>query len=210
MYIHLEGMDLAGKSTVCRRLAERLGSVVVRRNSISDENPIYPLVDAWRKQKSLPEASLGWFYHAVMLTDFSLYCEPAGNAIQDSTILLRSLAYHETQGTDARLADLFRAALPVHPRFTASFVLKASHERRLERLAKRRKENLGPEDFLVRDRPDVFYRMEGLILDYAQRCFQARVIDTTELEDAAASQRIVAEIVALAESAAANTKETQQ
>ncbi len=210
MYIHLEGMDLAGKSTVCRRLAAHLGSCVVRRNSIAESNPACDVVDTLRRQAGVPDDSLGWLYYAVMLADFSLYERPPGDAIQDSTILLRSLAFHEARGSEDRLVEAFRTALSTHPRFTATFVLKASHERRLERLAKRRKENLSPEDFLVRDQPNLFYRMEELLIEYAQQHFQARILDTTDLECTDASARLITEMIAMAEAAASSTMENQQ
>ncbi|MDW8244785.1 MAG: hypothetical protein RMJ88_16375, partial [Thermogemmata sp.] len=49
----------------------------------------------------------------------------------------------------------------------------------LERLAKRRSQNLGPEDFLVRDEPQRFYAMERQLVDYASRHFGAVVLDTS-------------------------------
>jgi hypothetical protein len=66
-----------------------------------------------------------------------------------------------------------------HPRFDRSFVLVADHQTRLERLAKRRPQNLGPEDLLVRDKPELFYAMERQLVDYATRHFGAVVVDTS-------------------------------
>ena len=69
-------------------------------------------------------------------------------------------------------------------------------------------ENLSPEDFLVRDQPDRFYRMEELLFTSAQRYFRATVIDTTALEDASASDAILDQILAVARAPANLAQET--
>lgn len=178
MQVHFEGLDLAGKSTVCRLFLQHVpGEWQVRRNALLPDNPIYQLADRLRKEGTGDE-SVGWLYHAALLLDLERYEPPRGNVIQDSTILLRSLAFHRVHGTPG-LADRLETLLDRHPRFDRSFVLVADHQTRLERLAKRRPQNLGPEDLLVRDKPELFYAMERQLVDYATRHFGAVVVDTS-------------------------------
>lgn len=178
MRVHFEGLDLAGKSTVCRLFREHVrGEWQVRHNALVQDNPIYDLADRLRKERR-GEESVGWLYHAALLLDLEQYKPTEGDVIQDSTILLRSLAFHRVRGTPG-LADRLETLLDRHPRFDRSFVLVADHQTRLERLAKRRPQNLGPEDFLVRDEPDRFYAMERQLIDYATRHFGAEVLDTS-------------------------------
>lgn len=184
MYVHFEGLDLAGKSTVCRLFREHArGEWQVRHNALVPDNPIYHLADRLRKEAA-GEETVGWLYHAALLLDLEQYEPPEGDVIQDSTILLRSLAFHRVRGTPG-LVDRFETLLDRHPRFDQSFVLVADHHTRLERLAKRRPQNVGPEDFLVRDAPERFYAMERCLVDYATRHFGAVVLDTSgELDGA--------------------------
>lgn len=178
MRVHFEGLDLAGKSTVCRLFREHArGDWQLRRNCLVADNPIHDLADRLRKE-GRSEESVGWLYHAALLYDLEQYQPVAGDLIQDSTILLRSLAFHKVRGTPG-LVDRLEALIDRHPRFDRSFVLVADHQTRLQRLAKRRPQNLGPEDFLVRDDPQRFYAMERQLVDYATRHFGAVVLDTS-------------------------------
>ncbi len=178
MHIHFEGLDLAGKSTVCRLFREHArGEWQIRHNALVPGNPIYDLADRLRRE-GRGEESVGWLYHAALLLDIEQYDPNEGDIIQDSTILMRSLAYHKVRGTPG-LADRLESLIDRHPRFDRSFVLVANHQTRLERLAKRRPQNLGPEDFLVRDDPERFYAMERHLVEYATRYFGAVVLDTS-------------------------------
>lgn len=178
MYLHFEGLDLAGKSTVCRRFCEQArGTWTVRHNSLITNNRVYVLADELRRVGHAPEP-IGWLYHAALLFDLEQFEQPATDTLQDSTILLRSLAFHRVAGT-TDLTDRFEVLLDRHPRFSRSFVLVADHETRLARLAIRRPQNLGPEDFLVRDDPQRFFAMERVLVDYAERNFAATVVDTS-------------------------------
>jgi hypothetical protein len=182
MQLHFEGLDLAGKSTVCRRLRQQArGEWEVRHNALTPDNRAHALADEVRKAGGSPE-TVGWVYHAALLLDLDCYRPPAANLIQDSTILLRSLAFHKVRCTPG-LVDRLEALLERHPRFDHSFVCVASHEARLRRLQVRRPENLGPEDLLVRDDPRTFFAMEQALLDYATRHFAAAVLDTSGLEE---------------------------
>lgn len=178
MYIHFEGLDLAGKSTVCRLLQAAVPRHwELRRNALLLDNPVHELADRLRRER-FAEEPVGWLYYAALLYDLEAYQRPKGDVIQDSTILLRSLAYHSVRGTPG-LPERFEMLVDRHPRFDRSFVLVADHRTRLDRLNRRRKKNLGPEDFLVRDDPNMFYAMEKVLVDYATRYFRAEVIDTS-------------------------------
>jgi thymidylate kinase len=195
MYILVEGLDLAGKSTLSSRLCERLGPAwSIRHNALLADSPIQALADRLRKEGKLSVRVVGFLYHAALLAELEVFQRPAGNVIQDSTIVLRSLAYHTANGTDG-LPGLFEAALTSHPKFDAAFVCVANRESRLARLKKRRKENLSAEDFLVRDGYGLFQRSEAILIEAARRHFGATVLDTSCLEDPAASDRLVDEVV---------------
>lgn len=184
MYIHFEGLDLAGKSTLCRRFTERAsGDWEVAHNALTANNPVWSLSDRLRKEDRYSEATIGWCYHAALLADLEDFRPPGAgvNRLQDSTILLRALAHHivaETPGLPAALTELLES----YPRFDRSFVCVASFEVRCRRLTVRDKKNLGPEDFIVRDDPGRFRAMEEVLVEYAVRHFDAMVIDTSNLE----------------------------
>lgn len=182
MYVLIEGLDLAGKSTVCRRFAEQSRfEWRIQSNALTGNNPLYQLADRLRKEAAFKAETLGHLYYASLLADLELFCQPQDHVIQDSTVILRSLAYHTVNETPA-LPSLFEALLARHPKFDHAYVCSASREVRLARLKIRRKANLGPEDFLVRDDPDRFYAMEECLIDHATKAFGAKVIDTSNLE----------------------------
>ncbi len=188
--IHVEGLDLAGKSTVCRLLAARLGAEH-RRNSILADNPVHAQADALRFRAILEDGPLGWLFYGALLYDLDNYAPPEGPVIQDSTIILRSIVFHECFG-DKALAAKFRTLLPRHPRFTKSFVLTASDEVRLKRLEGRcSRHNESPEDFLIRKDPDGFHRMESLLVETAAAYFGAEVIDSSNLEREGGKDEVV-------------------
>ncbi len=53
-YLHFEGLDLAGKSTVCRNLRDYTdGGWQIRGNAMCDDNEIFQLADRLRKVRRL-------------------------------------------------------------------------------------------------------------------------------------------------------------
>ena len=184
MHIHFDGLDLAGKSTLCKRFKERAGgNWEVVHNALVADNPVWELADRLRKEGCYGDQTIGWCYHAALLADREAYRPPAAeeNRLQDSTILLRSLAHHTVAGTPGLPAALTEL-LECHPRFDKSFVCVASTEVRCRRLSVRRKENLAAEDFIVRDDPGRFQAMEEVLVEHAVRHFDATVIDTSDME----------------------------
>jgi thymidylate kinase len=193
-YIHVEGMDLAGKTTARRDLVTALGGDCrVRHNSLCSSNPVYELADGLRKEDRLGGESLGYLYVAALPCDLERYTPLRSHTIQDSTILLRSLAYHTVARTPF-VVDSLKAMLPRHPRFMRSFVLTASlavRERRLERRRQRQTEEIAPDDLMILRAPDSFLAMEEALVRLAQEHFSAVVIDTSEMSGQAVVESIL-------------------
>jgi thymidylate kinase len=186
MRVLIEGLDLAGKSTVCRRfVAQARGTWVVRRNSLVEHNRVYALADELRRADALADEPLGWLYLAALHADLAEHerSPPAADAniLQDSTILVRSVAHHAARHR-SDLVRQFSELASAMPRFDHAFVCVADRETRLRRLAKRRPENLGPDDFIVRDDFAMFSRMQEQVIDLVTTHFGGVVIDTSGLE----------------------------
>lgn len=182
MIVHFEGLDLAGKSTLTRCFMERApGAWSSRRNRLTESNPVHDIAEHYRLNGGLGIETVGQIYLAALLVDLETYEPPAGNAVQDSTILLRSYSFYAAQGMRA-LADRFHERIEAHPRFDRSFVCTCSREVRLERLGKRRKENLGPEDFLIVSDPGLHAETERILIEAAATYFNAEIIDTSDLQ----------------------------
>lgn len=196
--IHVEGLDLAGKSTVCRVLRDHLGAEM-RVNSLlpPGANSIHADAERLRKSDAVSSAALGGMYYAALLRDLELYNPPAETVIQDSSLILRSIAFHSVFG-DPKLADAFRALLPRHPRFGATVVTMATDEVRLKRLEGRcSRRNDNPEDFLIVRDPAGFHRMEDVLVETAKREFNAIVVDTSFLEREGEKERVASKLASL-------------
>jgi len=184
LYIHFEGMDLAGKSTASRNFRETVGGEWnIQRNSIVRDNPIYKLADSLRLENAYDTETLGNLYVAALMADIRSFEWPDVNTIQDSTIILRSLAVHTVMGTP-RISEVLHDMLPQHPKFDASFVFTATMDARLARLEERIKNQPGQvseEDFFVRDKPEMFLAMEACLVDIAKDTFHSVVIDTSSI-----------------------------
>lgn len=190
--LHIEGLDLAGKSTVCRLLRDRWNAEM-RVNSIlpPGENTIHVEAERLRKADAIPVEPLGGLYYGALLRDLELYKPPEGRIVQDSSLILRSIAFHEVFGSRA-LAAAFRALLPRHPRFGATVVIKASDEVRRMRLEGRcSRHNDNPEDFLIVRDPEGFHRMENILVETAVAEFGAILVDTSNLEQEGEKDRVV-------------------
>jgi thymidylate kinase len=183
-YLHFEGMDLAGKTTATRNFAESTGSEwEIRKGSISSENPIYSLAKSLGKTGIYDAEILGNLYTVALMADIHSFQWPDKNTIQDSTTILRSIAFHTVRGTP-RIREVLFDLLPNHPRFDASFVFTATIEERVRRLQKRLKENpqeVSTEDMMVIDSPEKFKEMNNVLIDLSRRAFDSKVIETSTL-----------------------------
>lgn len=194
LYIHFEGMDLAGKTTATKNFIEHTGREwEIRRNSIIPDNPIYLLADSLRRADAYDAEVLGNLYVAALMADIRSFNWPERDTIQDSTIILRSLAFHTVRGTP-RIKEVLIDMLPYHPKFDASFVFTASIEERLKRLEMRSRnqpDQISAEDLFVRDKPEKFLAMEACLINFSRKCFHSVVIDTTSLTPDMVIGRIV-------------------
>ncbi len=183
-YFHIEGMDLAGKTSATRALAAALeGNCKTRRNTLQDKSEFHKIVDDIRVKNGLSEFDLGLLYCKVLEDDLRNFAYPTQDTIQDSTVLLRSLSYHSAC-ENWELVDEFKKLLPLHPKFTASIVLTANLDSRLKRLEMRKalnSEEVASDDLMIITNPDRFFLMERYLIEFAQIYFDAKVLDTTHL-----------------------------
>ncbi len=188
--IYIEGLELAGKSTTCRLLRDFL-KAEYRHCELLPANPIYEVASALHVAGKVNPQTLGGIFLGSVMHDLECYTPPDHLVVQDSTSILRSIAYHSVIG-DPGLADAFRELLPRHPRFGASFILRSSIEVRLRRLEGRisRHHDL-PKDFLVRDDLAKFNRMQDVMIEAARDYFDAEVVDTSNMEQDGEKERLV-------------------
>lgn len=183
-YLHFEGMDLAGKTTATNNFIQSTGTEWdIRRNSLSRENPIHILADALRKEEVYDAEVLGNLYVAALMADIRSFQWPSRNTIQDSTIILRSIAFHTVRGTP-RISEVLLDLLPEHPQFDASFVFTASIEERVKRLQQRiakAPHEVSEEDMMVINKPEKFLAMEAALIDTSRRVFHSVIVDTSSL-----------------------------
>lgn len=199
-YVHFEGMDLAGKSTATHLFAVQSGEAwAVRRNSMDVDNPLFLLADSMRKDDGYSAETLGNLYIAALMADIEKFERPATNTIQDSTILIRSMAYHAVNRTP-RIVEAFSDILPTHPRFDNSFVFTASIEARQERLQQRMRDNpeeVASDDLMVLRNPEKFMAMEKVLVDLATSAFGAVLINTTELSPQEVCDTVLGDVYGL-------------
>lgn len=177
-YIHIEGMDLAGKTSTARLfVARRPDPWEIKRNSLSEESRLRDIADEMLDTGDYSSETIGTVYAAALMADLDRFKRPEVNTVQESTILLRSIAFHAINGNE-RALGLFESMVDLHPQFDASFMLTASHEERLRRLDE--KPDASNHDRLITRDPVKFFAMESLITELAKRRFNAHVIDTSE------------------------------
>jgi hypothetical protein len=139
---------------------------------------------------------MGPLYVAASLADVERFRQPEVNTIQDSTIIVRSMAWH----TINRTPGVVEALSPILPRFQVfdrSFVFTAAIKARQQRLEQRiatAPETVDEDDYAVLRKPDRFMAMESVLLDIARTAFSAVVVDTTDMTTADVQAVIIDEL----------------
>ncbi len=181
----IEGLDLAGKSTLCNALHNQFQDFsITRRNSLIPNNELYKQADIIRLKGLLHSSELANLYLSALNTDIIRYTKPDTFLIQDSTIALRSYSHYAARGHKS-IAEKFHNLLEEHhPNFDRTIVLMATIDKRLERLEMRRElspHEIADDDLLIERDPTTFLRMENILVDAAKKRFNAVVVDTREL-----------------------------
>lgn len=202
--IHLEGLDLSGKTSVAYKILERKESWVRRYTTLLEkieDNPYLIKADRLNNSGSPDEYSLFKLYYQAMVYDAENIPAQKNPLIQDSTILVRSLAGLSVSQYSA--SDLLEKMLNVgkkYPSFSYSVILTCTHEARLERLNHKRN-NLKPEERLVKDDlliesdPQKFFAKESALVKYSQRIFKSEILDTSKVTIEEISDYILSRLV---------------
>lgn len=177
MYLLIEGVDLAGKSTIVKKLAEKK-DLKVNHSSLTPPNPILNIAKEIDKDGS---EWIGHLYVEALKWDLDHFTKPKEDTIQDSTILLRSLAYN-TAANYSDVTNKLESMAFKHPLFDKVFILTASLEARVNRLRKRMENHphrVTVNDLKIIRDPQFFVKMEEAMIRYATFFFKPIIIDTT-------------------------------
>ncbi len=179
-YVLIDGIDLSGKSSVIKRILERDRNWTRQHSSLCQHNPILHEAKSLEKDGSL---WIGLVYVSALEYDIRNFSYPTQPTVQDSTILLRSLAYHKAAGY-SRVLKKLESFIPSHPTFDRSYILTARPEVKRLRLDERIRTGqqvLSVNDLKIVSDPQFFSEMEAAIIDYGVNIFGAKVIDGSDL-----------------------------
>lgn len=183
-YLHIEGMDLAGKSTASKIFAQKSGiKWIIHDKRLTQDNPIYDFALGLSKKGGFNSETLGYMYLAALMQDIKNFKLDA-NIIQDSTLLLRSLNYYKNVDVNDELAQAFSNLIQQHPTPNKSFYLTADICSRRQRLAQRIKtapEKLTSMDLLIQNDPNRFIQIDESLQDLSVKIFNSQVIDTSKM-----------------------------
>jgi hypothetical protein len=187
-FILIEGLDLAGKSTLVRRLvaaACNQGAVSrTSRNALCPENPIALLADDLRRDSTagfLETGSLFLSAHCWDARHFRL--PPTGTVHFQDSSWLRTLAFHSHHRTPV-IPEALRLASTSFPAFDVAIFITANIVSRRQRLQQRDIEQPGANDWqdhLVVKSPDEFLALEERLRRLTIERTGAAELDTTGL-----------------------------
>lgn len=183
----VEGLDLAGKSTLVRGLIQHFEStgytVRYSRNSTVPDNQVALKADALRMRKSASRLETGALFLAAHLNDALLFEAPPVGVVhlQDSS-WLRTLAYHSLRDTPI-IPQLVYQAKDYQPDFDVvvylTATMKARESRLLQRMAESPEENDHNDALVVRD-PNKAQANDEVLMAVTKDCYpQTVVIDTS-------------------------------
>ena len=184
-FLHLEGMDLAGKSTIAKLIAENSEwDWKIYHNCFSQNNPIQDLIKDLAEQNKYDDEIYGYLHFVALLADVK-YFDINENVIQDSTILLRSINYHKLANNN-NLVKLFERLVKKHPIPDVSIYLTVNIDERMRRLEKRMQEkpqNVTISDRLMLSSPEKFIERDYRLMNLSKKYFNSIVVDTSEISE---------------------------
>lgn len=180
MYLHIGGMDLAGKTTVVNRFIASTGQPWgIRKKFLYEDNHSKHAILLSKEDGAEVR---GYIFLTALKEDIQRFKRPSYNTVQESCIILRSLAFYKVLGYK-KLTKAFEELLPDHPKFDVSVILTADRQARLERAKARGIASFlsATDAFLLQDM-DKLLEMEAEMVKTAKKWFGSIVIDTTDLD----------------------------
>ena len=188
LMVLIEGLDLAGKSTLTRQLIEVLEKKNFRarfsRNAITRENPIAKVADDFRKEAKAGLLETGALFLAAHQYDALKFKEPDKNTIhiQDSC-WLRTLAFHSGHHTRF-IPQLIYQTHQDQPHFDVVIYLTASIEARKIRVLKREQESNQNDaaDYWAYTDPEKVQKLDKILCEKTKELYpDSYCIDTSNL-----------------------------
>lgn len=193
--ILVEGLDLAGKSTLVKALEQHYASqgiaVRVGHGEFCAASPIADVARAiMRTDEDFTGVEAGALFLSSMLWDARHYESWNGLHIQDSS-WLRTLAFEQLYGSPA-LAELMEQQGRLFPRFDAALVLTASLPERQRRLQTREVNDV--HDLLAFKKPEKFLAIERRLIALVQEWEHGTVLATDGLTTEQVLERALAQL----------------
>jgi hypothetical protein len=168
--ILVEGMDLAGKSTLVRGLEDAvrqlrgISGVRVANNTLVEHNPVDHVAQRWASEPDAGFKETGAIFLASHLLDALNFTPPAAGEVhlQDSS-WFRTLSFHGSMNTPDIPALLRSSCASAQPVFDAVIYITADIPARVQRLHSRAVESPGQNDHndeQVETNPDRFMAMD--------------------------------------------------
>lgn len=184
--ILIEGLDLAGKSTLVRglerRFAETGWQVRMCHGDLCEENPVARVTRQMMRWdpgfKPAEGAPLFLASHLWDLRNYQPPTKPNEVHLQDSCAL-RSLAFERILGQEF-YAQRIEEVVDQLPRFDAAYVLTASLKNRIERFRKREQNDLH-DSFMLSD-PVRFSRVDSELLRLGVTKCAAKLVCTDDFD----------------------------
>lgn len=193
--ILVEGLDLAGKSTLIEGLTGHFGRVRVLNGQFCVNNPAGRVArELVRWDENFGGVEAGALFLSSMLWDARNFVPPPPGEVhlQDSC-WLRTLAFEQLYGS-VPLARMMEEQGKRFPRFEKAFFLTASLEERERRFHSRSKNDL--HDLMAFRRPEKFLAIERRLRELVIEWEAGVVIETDGLSPAQVLRRVLSKFMA--------------
>lgn len=185
-FLHIEGMDLSGKSTAAKNFANT-SEIYWKINDkrLTESNLIYDFAWDLGKKDGHNSVILGHLYLISLMEDLKNF-RLKTSVIQDSTLLLRSLNYYKTVKVNDELSQAFAKLIPEHPVPNKSFYLTAnidSRRQRLEKIIKKMPKKLTSMDMMIIKDPCRFMQIDESLKNLSLEIFNSQIIDTSKMSE---------------------------
>jgi len=184
-YLHIEGMDLAGKSTIADIISRQSGlRWKIYNNCLSQNNVIQQFIKQIRDSRIYDDEIYGYLYYVTLFADIKCF-KLKENVIQDSMLLLRSINYHREKNNND-LVQLFKKLVIKHPVPSVSVYLTTNMDSRKKRLLNRIEGNpkqLTKNDMLILKNPAKFEKRDNGLKELSQKYFNSIILDTSDMNE---------------------------